>query len=525
MSESVMTDPSAPVRKWLGSIEVNRRQQFIALSDKLQEMVGGSALIADTIERARLAENENVQLIWPVSGVLRFSSENLLALADLLWRLRGEFVYELGLPITISVIGYEKGRLAKAIEDAELEARKLKDAPQGVDGNPSSPLFVPCSIQPELPANIWRPWPPDREDRRTLVSAWSEKRRQRALVEYPLRFKCFGVQAAKMPHKQDDLVIGSSDSYVALIKADADGVGALLPHLNPSDETDARTFAGALDECVRSAYKKALDETLAKIQLNDRKFPFIPIVSAGEDIWILASRDVALPFALNLINHFAKEAAESDAIKKLVKQVSGATLTLSVGVLFSRQGYPMDARLDLAEELLHSAKQYRRLRIQTGLSPEGCVDFFWLESSTRHKVADARTLVQDGAMRYKLHSRPWAASDLERWIEVAKEIASDSKDGIARRKLKQLETLLRRGKLAKLAFEQWQTSLTKSEQKSLNGALKKLGWDLGRSQSPWKFRDGEFVTPLAELAELSEILRSSQEIAETAGEASEQPDN
>ena len=128
-------------------------------------------------------------------------------------------------------------------------------------------------------------------------------------------------------------------------------------------------------------------------------------------------------------------------------------------------------------------------------------------------------------MRYKLHSRPWAASDLERWIEVAKEIASDSKDGIARRKLKQLETLLRRGKLAKLAFEQWQTSLTKSEQKNLNGALKKLGWDLGRSQSPWKFRDGEFVTPLAEVAELSEILRSSQEIAETAGEASEQPDN
>src|SRR5271157_3073293 len=120
MSEPVMKDPSVSVRKWLGSIEVNRRQQFIALSDKLKEMVGGSALIADTIERARLAENEKVQLIWPVSGVLRFSSKDLLALADLLWRLRGEFVYELGLPITISVIGYEQGRLAKAIEDAEL---------------------------------------------------------------------------------------------------------------------------------------------------------------------------------------------------------------------------------------------------------------------------------------------------------------------------------------------------------------------------------------------------------------------
>src|SRR5271165_4816330 len=156
MSESVMNDTSAPVRKWLGSIEVNQRQQFIALSDKLQEMVGGSALIAETIGRARQAENEKVQLIWPVSGVLRFSSEDPSALADLLWRLRGEFVYELGLPITISVIGYEKGQLAKAIAEAEFQTRKLKDAPQGVDGSPSSPLFVPCSIQPELPANLWR---------------------------------------------------------------------------------------------------------------------------------------------------------------------------------------------------------------------------------------------------------------------------------------------------------------------------------------------------------------------------------
>ncbi len=163
--------------RWLGSIEVDQRQRFIASTDKLQEMVGGSGLIAQTVADARAATKPAVELVWPVSGVIRFSSADHKALCDTLWNLRTRFIHEYGLSVTISLVVYMAGELARALQLADHAARVRKDATIGSDGSPQHPLFVPCSIQPELAANQWRPGSNAKEEKR--APAQTRKRSER----------------------------------------------------------------------------------------------------------------------------------------------------------------------------------------------------------------------------------------------------------------------------------------------------------------------------------------------------------
>ncbi len=308
-----------------------------------------------------------------------------------------------------------------------------------------------------------------------------------------------------MPHRQTDLVVGTSDSYVALIKADADGLGRILPFLNGDPQVIA--FSEALDSCVREANVQAVMHAIPDADTR-KPFPLIPLVAAGEDIWALTSRDIALEFATKLAAAFAA-LVQGDSRFAILNQVAAAAqtrLTLSVGVLFSKQGFPIDARLDLAEELLHNAKLHRRQLQERRPAPavEGCIDYFWWESSARHTVRDARRDVLDGSLTYRLRTRPWQISEATNWIEASAKLG-DKEHGIPSRKLHQLQQILRRGRLSTLAYQQWLNSLSGDERESLKEGCNLIGKSY---QTPWTFDKNEAVwtTPLAELAELAEIL-------------------
>ena len=266
-----------------------------------------------------------------------------------------------------------------------------------------------------------------------------------------------------------------------------------------------KNSVSALNDCVKVAFKNAVDEVLK----DDKrvKFPIIPVVVAGEDIWALTSRDVALRFALQLAKQFADLAAEDTVLKSAI---SGAKLTLSVSVVFSKQGFPMVARLDLAEELLHNAKTYRRHLEEQGC-PEGCLDYFWLQSSSRHSIEHARRVIADGPEEFSLQTRPWSLGEAEKHVNAAIKLA-----GVPRRKLKQLDQLLRRGRLAELAYGQWLKSLSNVDLTCLQSALSIIDWEL---KKPWRYsaRHSLRETALLELVELAEILgRTRDEVDPTS---------
>src|ERR1035441_5410123 len=91
--------------QYLASLEVDQRQRLILQADKLQEMLGASRLIEQTVEAARrlLATRKDIKLVTPVSGVLRFQATNLQELGEFLWGLRLEIVEKLHLPSTFTI--------------------------------------------------------------------------------------------------------------------------------------------------------------------------------------------------------------------------------------------------------------------------------------------------------------------------------------------------------------------------------------------------------------------------------------
>jgi hypothetical protein len=83
-------------------------------------------------------------------------------------------------------------------------------------------------------------------------------------------------------------------------------------------------------------------------------------------------------------------------------------------------------------------------------------------------------------------------------------------DAPPRRKLNQLGQLLHLGPLADTAYQGWRSRLTEQQRDLFDAALKKVQLHNSKS-SIWDYREGARVTGLAELVELTEILRLTEE--------------
>ena len=525
------------MRQYLASLEVDQRQRLILQADKLQEMLGASRLIEQTVEAARrlLATRKDIKLVTPVSGVLRFQATDLQELGEFLWRLRLEIVEKLHLPSTFTIHEAED-RFKPSVDGLEKRVRENKDAKTGEVSRPASPLFAQCLIQPHLSANVWAPgdWRDTDKRRRSLVSHESEQREDRASETFSAQFKNFAAlrkfrekQATSvwnaLPVEFADLATGSEDSYIAFVKADGDGMGRLLMQLNwdrlrPGSGADGcREFSEAVERCLDNATKTAVDEVTKGWEYSKHnRFPVAPLVRAGEDYWIVCRRDLAFPLAIALGSAYAALASKGiiEEARSGVVELKDERLTLSFGILFAKQGFPFEAQLHMAEALVKSAKRFRS---QQQLEPgkrAGCLDYYWLESSAREDVIDNRdsTLrICDGARQFQLYTTPWTLLETQDFCNAAEELRTAK---FPSRKLKQLEIILRLGAdFSDLAFEQWRRMLQPSEWKSFVSALKHLpdrfGIAKAMEQSEHFVRMGgagdSYWTPLLDLMKVAEV--------------------
>jgi hypothetical protein len=518
--------------RFLAAVEVDQRQRFILEADKLQEMLGASRIIGESMHAAEQAvkRHPEVRLAWRVSGVQWLLADDLGALGKCLWEIRQGLLEDLSLSASFAIVEWEDGTPFKAATGAlELRMREKKDAKCGEDGSPASPWFAQCRLQPHKPANVWVP---DKkaaiDERRRLVSAEADLRRKKAKAyraEWKAKFSFSGFY--EDPEDFEDFVESDADSYIALVKADVDGMGRLLAQLDWDKLANslgvdapaaALSFSGAVDRCVRESLAESVNSITETAKKVEQPFPILPIVVAGDDLWVLARKSKAYAFALEMGTQFACKARDDGTLKAAleVSGLAGKDLTFSFGILFAKQGYPFDAQLDLAEELVHSAKKLRRSQT------EGCLDFQWLESSGRETVEEARRQGYEyreagaGAPTYRLYTRPWTLSDARSMREAAEALG---KAGIARRKLHQLGDILRMGgDLSLLAIHQWWSRLERSEQSELVKALAMMPepWKVASAQlagvegklplGPWRKNGDAHECALLELVELAEIL-------------------
>ena len=169
----------------------------------------------------------------PVSGAIWLSSTDLADLSAVLWGLREQIVNKLDLPSTFAIVEYPDFNAGK--KALERRVRELKDAKAGEEGVSVFPLAANCTIHPERAANHWYPSRKgDQLERRALVCETAERRFDRGYRSLGEFLGKTGFDAAVWdePWKLGDFATGRGDQYIAVLKADGDGMSAIVESLD-----------------------------------------------------------------------------------------------------------------------------------------------------------------------------------------------------------------------------------------------------------------------------------------------------
>lgn len=321
------------------------------------------------------------------------------------------------------------------------ETRRQKDAKPGYDARPVCSLFAPCQIEGWDFANQWDP-DETKEPRRGLRSdrarakfvAWEcEKKDFYARnLERPVRDRLSDLGEhvpIERPITFDDLADqldspDETDRYIAFVCGDADGLGRFISQVpwNDAQWQDAailsngaqpkapwqvnHAFSSGLDVVFQKAFARAVAETVvpdksaaARVVKEGRLFlPLLPQLLGGDDLWIVARKEVALPLAVRFAEHVQQMVAEFKPVRVAAAMLDEApVLTLSQGAVFAKAGYPAHAMVRQAEWLLGQAEARRRGQPWLPRpADEARLNWHPIESSLAESVEADDGMLEDG---------------------------------------------------------------------------------------------------------------------------------
>jgi hypothetical protein len=220
-------------------------------------------------------------------------------------------------------------------------------------------------------------------------------------------------------------------SHIAVVHADGDGIGKRIEALgrqhNPPGQTDwkqinrdyvdaLRAFSKAVNEAARAALQITRQRLAAAIErdadghpviahLPARQagvdwipsvtlapvkelagahyFPFRPIVFGGDDVTFVCDGRLGVTLAKLYAEEFAKETG--------ARVGYGGSLTACAGVAIVKAHYPFARAYQLAEELIKSAKQYRReIKDQNEDWQDACFDWHFALSGLSGSLKEIR---------------------------------------------------------------------------------------------------------------------------------------
>jgi len=237
--------------------------------------------------------------------------------------------------------------------------------------------------------------------------------------------------------------------WLAVIHADGNGLGEIFlkfgkhagcqpdppvsdyRQLNETHVDKFRRFSLALDVCTEKAFLSSLEKLLERDVDVWFKLPILPLVLGGDDLTIVCDGKAALQFTEHFLTEFEKETEVAVDICQIAKVALGAPrLSACAGIAIVKPHFPFSAAYDLAEELIKSAKQVKRIVIkpknQESLPDEpwpcSAIDFHALYDSTASELEEIRgrkvegefrgKLVLDGG-KTKLYARPYVVTDLD----------------------------------------------------------------------------------------------------------------
>lgn len=525
-------------------------KQFVFGTDALAEVRGASALLdrlnrletQEQLEQKIKGQGGRLEKVFANGGTAQFmveaaSREAVQQAVDALaWYYSEQTAGEVR-PLAALAAWESDQTYQAAVAMAYAELQLVRNLAYGRPSIPTLPIVHECESSSHLPAHGPFAWGGER----LVLSEASRRKRQESVASRRGQLWTSWIESLNLPGDAEKLAphlrpreiteIGASakrGGYIGLVYADGNAMGKLVQELDSPEV--CRAFSELVDGSLRDACYSALGSVLSQEVEAQRKrlqegekvgaLPADILLLGGDDLLVVLPAERALDFALEASKQFTELTGErQQGLPESVREFFARRgllergLTISCGVAVAPARYPFYLLLELAEELLRSAKAAgSRDPERTDYWAPTYVDFHQISGSQSPELAVIREedyLVKSDCLRTL---RPYRLDRLES-LRKAAELLRAAR--IPRSKLHDLfeAALEPRPVLAELRarelFGRLRQDRSRNEREALWEALQSLG---SASPYPWTnaVEEGEGKqrkrTALADLIEAHELF-------------------
>lgn len=524
-------------------------KQFVFGTDTLAEVRGASALLdrlnrieTERVLRKNLPAHATLQVVYANGGTGQFviiaDRESVERSVAALARFYRQETGDDARIIWGLVPWPESTSYSDASSDAHLQMRIWRETDSANRCSPLLPLLHECSSASHLPAQT-TPYRWGDEEPVMLSNAAACKRNESRKIGRT------GIWPGWMAHLCQDGQWPDEDhwpklrprsavdfekarrgtrqatrrGYVGLVYADGNAMGRLVQEID-SPET-CRTFSTIVDASIREACYCTLSQVcepeIAPIRegRSNGPLPADILLLGGDDLLVLLPADLALDFALIATKKF--ESLTRDHIAALPEGSARAffrdrqveCMTISCGVAFAKATYPFYLLLDLAEDLLRSAKKAgsRDSKVGPYFAP-AYIDFHLIVGPQGADLGAVRKMdylvgASDNRQRTL---RPYSADQLVKLKEGVRLLQGAR---IPRSKLQNLWSAILEPRVPQAEarcrelFSRLGRASNPTERQALWQALRNLGM---KEDFPWCPHGNSMATALADLVEAVDLF-------------------
>lgn len=484
----------------LVSFDTDRIKEYVFASGKLAEIRGASAILdhLNRVETQNAIGKENVIFAGGGSALAIVEKSKAGPLIE-----QVERMYRKSTGSAASITGVSVDYCENAFNDvfrrASSELRRKKNERQALENVVTLPHLVPCESCGRYPAEDCDEPSGDMICRPCLLKRECGREEHHGKVGLMSRFLQAvagrpGWEAADLAQDFNEIGrVSEAPGYLGLIYCDGNRMGDLLMSLRTRQ--DYQQFSRAVDSLLWEITVETLVRCLPPRRVPGEErtvLPFEIIMVGGDDLVLVTAADAVLDAACTIAAEFEKRSRGL---------VGDQKLSLSAGVAIAHADYPFYATLEVAEELLKSAKmlsfQHHRQGENHG-GYQGAIDFMVLTGATGVDVKRLRSdelSYWDGEEQVNLTERPYSIEQLQSLIRQIRELRDCSFPG---NKLQALYESLFKGKNAAM-YEAMVAlgRLSKDQHKYLSDFFREWGVDV----PPWRKRGRINTSPLGDLVE------------------------
>lgn len=331
--------------KYLYGASVQGIQEYIFKTNQLQEIVGASEIVKSLeheFEELSGYQKGDKNILLNAAGNVKaiFDNKNKLDKVVLEFpKLIMQKAY--GITISQAVVDMENPEFdtqEKAIKELEKRLKIQRN-------KPSIPLDFSINIM-ELAPKTARP-----QVQKELDNSSKQKR-----DAYTLWFKNERRDDKEFEKSKELSYISNGKSKLAVIHADGNGLGQLIPKLSNLSE-----FSISLEKATTEAYEEA------RKTIKDDKIR--KIILGGDDMTVICNANYALEFTKVFLQKF----------EELTQKYTKHKLTACAGIAYCNHKYPFHYAVSLAEALCSATKKHAKT-INKDLAPSSLM-FHNIQSS------------------------------------------------------------------------------------------------------------------------------------------------